>query len=494
METASQAINLEPPIIKEDTKPVTTYKRKLTKNIVTTMAFMFGVKTCHLETVYLNDCPDLLDRLNEDKPARIIRILCQIRTVMLRDCKVVENNLNNLINIDNMPSLIDNDDIKWLRANGIEVIRVNTPLNAYITSINKQILDNIDKCKGLIPGWVRWEIIRDLFLMPNCYTSISKGVKNDPLNKAKKRYWDNADYYPFQAYINWPKTNMDDNGNILMNDEKFLTLLYKAHGTDFVEYGHVRDAVNATKANIYQFIESSVKTALIVDCENCDVFNLFSTLRNLSPQAVQKLSKVILYDDAHTTPVWSLISKFVHVPVEHLRIQRVAQYKSLVDVSLTAGVCREYFQNGTKSFILASSDSDFWGLVKALPEAEFLVLMEYSKCGSALKEAMSTSGVYYCAMDDFCKGNIEEFKEMAFKASLQEYVDNFNETSVWANFDAEEIVDSIFEDCRFTGTEKQLQSDKTRYLNKYLKALRFELIEEKIGTITKKRLKMSIGV
>ena len=126
-------------------------------------------------------------------------------------------------------------------------------------------------------------------------------MKSDAINKAKKKYYDNNAYYPYQVYMNWPKATMEDNGNILMYDEKFLVLLYEARGVDFIEYGRVRDAGNAIKMNIQQFIENSEKTALIVDCENCDVYNLFSTLHNLSPQAVQKLSKVILFDDQHTT-------------------------------------------------------------------------------------------------------------------------------------------------------------------------------------------------
>lgn len=120
--------------------------------------------------------------------------------------------------------------------------------------------------------------------------------------------------------------------------------------------------------------------------------------------------------------------------------------------------------------------------------------MEHAKCGYALKEAMLTNGVYYCAMDDFCKGNIEEFKEMAFRAMLQEYIDNFNMSGIWVNFDAENIVDRIFDACRFTGTDKQLQSDKSRYLNKYFKNLRFDLFDDKNDSGIMKKLKMSIGI
>ncbi|NLO48889.1 MAG: hypothetical protein GX111_11310 [Clostridiales bacterium] len=488
----SEATALDNLAIKEEIRPPGAFNRDKTKNIVSAVAYLLGIKTDRLENLYLADCPGFIHKLNENKAARAIRILCSIRTIMLKEYRTVENNLNSLINIDNMPALFNNDDLKWLRTNGIEVIKANTTINNYIISINKLILDNIEKCESLFPGWASWSFIKDLFLMPGCYAPLSKNAKNDTLRKAIKKFWDNNNNYPYQSYINWPLAVMEDNGNILLNDEKFLILLYEAHGQSFNEYSRVRDAGKLIKINIHQFIEESSQTALVVDCENCDVYNLFSALRNLRPQTIEKLSKVILYDDENTTGAWTLISKFIRVPVEHYRINRVAKHKSLVDISLTAGVCKEYYMHRTESFILASSDSDFWGLVKALPDANFLVLMEYSKCGDALKEALSDDGIYYCSLDDFGKGNIEEFKEMAFKASLQEYIDQFNENGVWAAFDVDELVNSIFDVCRFTGTEKQLQSDKIRYMNKFIKALRFDVIENR--SENSRRLQMTIGI
>lgn len=40
--------------------------------------------------------------------------------------------------------------------------------------------------------------------------------------------------------------------------------------------------------------------------------------------------------------------------------ERVMENKSLVDVMLTARVCKEHFANDVDSFIIASSDSDYW--------------------------------------------------------------------------------------------------------------------------------------
>ena len=54
--------------------------------------------------------------------------------------------------------------------------------------------------------------------------------------------------------------------------------------------------------------------------------------------------------------------------------------------------------------------------------------------------------------------------------------------------DADELVDAIFEECRFTGTEKQIISDKLRYQNKFMRSLRLEIVNDDNG----KKLQMSI--
>ena len=101
---------------------------------------------------------------------------------------------------------------------------------------------------------------------------------------------------------------------------------------------------------------------------------------------------------------------------------------------MTAGVCREFYDNKITSFILASSDSDYWGLISSLPNADFLVMYEYNKCGSAIKQALDTRGIYYCSIDDFCSGNIEVFKNSVLldllKSRINEIPDITVETSL----------------------------------------------------------------
>ena len=67
-----------------------------------------------------------------------------------------------------------------------------------------------------------------------------------------------------------------------------------------------------------------------------------------------------MYDDYHTSIGWDWLYQFTSIPVEHVEVQRVTDRKSLVDIMMTAGVCKSYYEDGIDSFILVSSDSDYW--------------------------------------------------------------------------------------------------------------------------------------
>lgn len=45
------------------------------------------------------------------------------------------------------------------------------------------------------------------------------------------------------------------------------------------------------------------------------------------------------------------------------------------------------------SFMLFFSVFDYWGLICSLPKAKFLVMYEYVKCGSAIKNALPEHGM-----------------------------------------------------------------------------------------------------
>lgn len=85
------------------------------------------------------------------------------------------------------------------------------------------------------------------------------------------------------------------------------------------------------------------KTIIIVDCENSDPYKLCSTLRSLNDGELEKVQKIILYDDIHTSKAWTLIEKYTRLTVEHELAERVNKFIS-------------------DSFIILSSNSDFGDL------------------------------------------------------------------------------------------------------------------------------------
>lgn len=235
-----------------------------------------------------------------------------------------------------------------------------------MTEINRLLSDRINNCRDLFPIWISWEYIRELFITPN-------GLTEEGTRDAARLYYSHKDLYPYQMYINWFPSS---EGNILYSDKKFAVLLYRWHNDEFTDFSKVSDAGDFIKGGIYDFLEQSIKSAVVVDCENSDPYKLCATLRNLGGDVLEKISKIVLYDDVHSASAWRILSSYVSCPVEHIMIDRVKKTKSLVDIRLTAGACKEFYQNNVDSFILVSSDSDYWGLISSLPDARFLVMVE----------------------------------------------------------------------------------------------------------------------
>ncbi len=132
------------------------------------------------------------------------------------------------------------------------------------------------------------------------------------------------------------------------------------------------DVSDRTKGNIYKFLEDSDKCIFIVDCENSDPYKLCAAIRNLDAEKLSKIEKIILFDDVHAASAWEMLGSYVDIPVEYILIERLRDNKSLADVKVAARTTKEFFSNGVDSFVLASSDSDYWGLMEELPEASFL--------------------------------------------------------------------------------------------------------------------------
>ncbi len=429
-----------------------------TKEIVATVAYMIGVREEILERDYREEYSELLDSLTNNREATIIRYLSKLRTTLFQKFKKTNDEMKyNLANLDRL-EWYDHEEIKQLEAWGIPIINVNYSSEKYMEDFTKLINEHIDACEGLFRDWIKFEYIRDLFVIP-------KYTKKNVLRAEFEKYIKNRNNYPFHMYIHWEPR---DSGNILYNDEKLLSIVYGQHKDYFWDKSKVKNATEDIKANIYEFIDAGYKVAIAVDCENSDVFKLYSVLRNLNQDEINKIEKILLYDDYHTSTAWEWLSKFTKIPVEYIEVERVTDAKSLVDIKMTAGVCSAFYKDNIDSFIICSSDSDFWGLISSLPDANFMVMYEYAKCGQAIKNAMIEHGVVNCSVDDFCTGNATELKRAVLVDKVESYLPEI------VGMNGRELVRRAYTETRITYTE----ADIDNFYNKYIKNIRLKIDDE----------------
>ena len=120
-----------------------------------------------------------------------------------------------------------------------------------------------------------------------------------------------------------------------------------------------------------------------------DPYRFSATLKAIDEETAKKINKIILIDDVNASLAWRYFENRTSIEVTHIMIERVLSNKSLVDVRLTAEASREHYKNNVDSFVLVSSDSDYYALIEAMPDARFLVVLEKEK--SSLRPSRNSS-------------------------------------------------------------------------------------------------------
>jgi len=436
-------------------EPPAGYYKDSTYAIVSTVAYLIGVQKSVFENEHEPPRLAIYEKLDTDRTARIIRNLCRLRTAVERNFKRINTVMvAEYKGLSSIPEHVPVECISQLADDGI-LIKGNMKLSQHIIDFNRLISDRINNCRDLFPIWINWPYIKDIFIMPN-------GFSDEGIRAAASEYYAHKGWYPYQMYINWQPS---DEGNILFNDKKFVSLLYNWHNDCFTDHSKVSDASALTKNNIYDFIEVSGKTVFVVDCENSDPYKLYATLKNLDSVYLQKISKIILYDDVNASTAWQMLESFTSIAIEYILIERLKLSKSLVDIKLTAGTCKEFYSNNVDSFVIVSSDSDYWGLISSIPDARFLVMLENEKTGPDIKNALFNSGIFYCFIDDFYSGNSNDIKIIA----LLREVRRFLEQSVRINVN--DMMEAAY---RATRIEMSIPEQK-QFFNKYIKPMYLEI-------------------
>ena len=166
-------------------------------------------------------------------------------------------------------------------------------------------------------------------------------------------------------------------------------------------------------------------TEIIIDCENANPFFIYSFLQSISDENYNQISKVIMFNDLNASTAWKALPKrFEDIEFEEVLCDRVLDRKSMVDVRLITRTVKEYYENSIRSFILVSSDSDFYGMIQELPNAEFMLVVQRKITSNVLRETVAGNGISYIYSEDYPYSEAYDFMKSVitsdFKKTLED--------------------------------------------------------------------------
>ena len=279
-----------------------------------------------------------------------------------------------------------------------------------------------------------------------------------------KSFASKRNLYPYHIYINLSTKTASI---ALTNDKAFTDCIYAAHGKSFNDSSKVINRSANFSVGFERFFEAAGDIYILVDCENTNVYKLYCMLLGIKEKfkdGFSKIRKICLYDDIHTTNAWKLLHRFTEIKIEHNLIERVVENKSLVDIQLSTGACKAYYEDKIKDFILVSSDSDFFGLINSLPLCNFQVAVEKDNVSDQVLDAMDDIETAYCYMDDFYSGSLEPLYEAALKLEINDFL------STKTTIQLHKLFASAAKNARIDISDKELEV----YLSKYAKSIHIE--------------------
>lgn len=359
---------------------------------------------------------NVYDAMEKDPAARSIRYLSMLRTVINNNYKMLDNALRN--DLKNLTSIdLTKDLVQKLHNCGIEIYKANPTLQYYVEKINELVAARISGVRHLYPDWVNFEYVKSLFVFPDFARRAVSYFHT---------YQNHRNQMPYHVYLHISEQYLTAHplmGNLFYDDARFLELLYDMNGELFRYAFATYQESEDTRAALDAFAEKASKVVLVVDCENSDAVKTAAALENMRSSLRNKLVKVLLINDVNASPLWEQLHSITDCPVELIQMDRVLTHKSLSDVALTAALCREHFANQVDSFLLASSDSDFTGLIRSLPTARFTMLMERVKSSPATRRALEAEGVGLVCLDDFnVGGSAWRFQWKGINQLCQKYI------------------------------------------------------------------------
>ena len=370
------------------------------KDIVSRIAYLIGVR--EIKLTYFDI--DIIKFMKSSNDCLLIRRLCQLRTKLLKTYYDIKKELkehNGRISLlEDYKFYYDSLYNKY----GIDIDIYEGSVKEYIEKINKEIKEKIDNVAPLFPSVIDenvWTYIRNLFIFPDI-----------DIVTERNTFMEKIYFYPYGCYINWtPKAS----ANILTSDSKILTILFEMNGKTYEK------TTDDMLSDLYDFIEKNKKTIIAVDCENVDYALFYTFLNQIDNEIAEKIIKVILFNDPEQKSEWNFYESPVPIEFQNVECSRIIKGKSTVDVKMSAFITAAHYKDDVDGIILASSDSDYWGLIEALDTAKFYILCEREKMSSKNIIALNSHQIPYYRLDEFLDESIcKEIKETTYKNEIKQ--------------------------------------------------------------------------
>ena len=408
---------LENVVIEDDEITSETDKslfRNHSKKTAVTIGYLLGVKKEYLEQIESSNekFNEVFNAVSANENAAAIRSLNNIRSNLMLRFKEVSR----LIRVDspNFTPIYNieffKDDFRILSKQGINIGTGRSDINEYLKIINTEITRRIDAVKILFPDWIDFRHIKYMFNMPQ------------NIEEESKKFQMNQNCYPYKRYFNW--IYPEELGNILLTDERILEVVYYNNGDAFQDENRVVDASDHVKRSISEFINNGNKIQIFIDGENIDPYSFAAAIYDLQDHEIKKIEKIVVYyDEKYSSRAWQMLKHFTFdIEVEAVPVSRIIEEKSLVDHKLVAGISKAYYRDNVDSFILASSDSDFWAVMEDI-DANYLVMAEKESCGYTFRDVLRKNNIFYCYIDKFMIPEDDKFFKTVFCRELEKILE-----------------------------------------------------------------------
>lgn len=461
-----------------------------TYQVVSAFAFLIGVNKKHFEDPHESPQLETYQQLMENKNARIIRYFCMIRNAMMINYKkIVPAFLYDGKNIGSLPDLIPTEAVDGLYQDQVRLHMSLPRIEEYLILINQELSNRIGTVQAVFPDWVKWAYIKPLFLMPS-------GMKVNGVKGAINFFRMDWNRYPYQCYLNWDAiaTGPEGHGNVLLNDEKFVDLLYARHEDHFENRSLVKDVGRETMRNLTRLLTFCGSCVIAVDCENSDPVKLAAALSSLPLAHRHKIKNILLFDSNYTSPEWARVEHFFNLVrreslmggededwlrFERIPVARLNESKSLVDPYLIARVCQEVYANFVDAVILASSDGDYWAMIQQMEPkgVSFLVMVEHGKTSLAFKDQLAARSIPFCYLDDFSTNISYKLKTTTLIDAIQTRIDAILNGDEQGALNVKTIMEEYLRDSWLEMTE----GEKHVFYNQYLTKIKLSVTDGKVS-------------